>query len=62
MGALERVPDEGDSVESDRYLFRVLKMDGPRIVMIEATPKTSPLSTLLSEAKGNDETQPKGKD
>ena len=36
---LERVPDEGDTVESERYDFRVTRMDGPRIVEVQATPK-----------------------
>jgi CBS domain containing-hemolysin-like protein len=50
MGSLERVPDEGDTVESARYLFRVLKMDGPRIVEIEATSKAAaPLPNAATE-------------
>ncbi|MBW3624572.1 MAG: hemolysin family protein [Armatimonadetes bacterium] len=40
MGRLERVPGEGDSVESDLYSFTVTRMDGPRIVEIEAILKS----------------------
>jgi CBS domain containing-hemolysin-like protein len=39
MGRLERVPSEGDVAESDYYAFKVMRMDGPRVVEIEASAK-----------------------
>ncbi len=37
MGALERVPKEGDHAETSNYRFEVVKMEGSRVVEVKAT-------------------------